>query len=215
MNVDIFVLALIFQSILFTMLSSTCRYFANSSKRACCPGSTHKLLPLYIYAGFLTVLHVGDIGYLIFIAVITADKCAAMCALGVTICIASFGISVKLLTRAHKQLSESDSTVSFNSTASESLIVVSTVSDNPTLSFADRQTMLTINSFRAPDEEMRYCCRICHSRIKRGSIGIMLHCRHTFDQQCMEKWLLSSSACPVCREDLTTSIYQRTKKLSL
>ncbi|CAL9773561.1 unnamed protein product [Musa acuminata subsp. burmannicoides] len=49
-------------------------------------------------------------------------------------------------------------------------------------------------------------CAVCLSTVDEGETLRMLPaCQHTFHAECIDRWLLSSSTCPVCRTEADSS----------
>lgn len=57
-------------------------------------------------------------------------------------------------------------------------------------------------------------CSICQTEWDReGSIFVMPECRHSFDQDCIEKWLEQSIRCPICKGSVRKNLILALEKL--
>lgn len=53
------------------------------------------------------------------------------------------------------------------------------------------------------DEVIDQCCLICMDNFKiRELKRILPKCKHCYHKKCIDKWLMQSASCPVCRDNL-------------
>jgi hypothetical protein len=57
-------------------------------------------------------------------------------------------------------------------------------------------TKVTINK----DKEL--FCVICQEKVEENKIIRRLKCSHSFDLECIDKWLVSNKNCPACKDDV-------------
>ena len=64
----------------------------------------------------------------------------------------------------------------------------------------------------AEEEETNLVCSICHDDYKVGEVLRLLKvCPHSFHAECVDKWILQHSTCPICRSDISSVIKEDIK----
>ena len=54
---------------------------------------------------------------------------------------------------------------------------------------------------RATSEDCKEQCVVCLENFTKGQVMRILPCKHAFHRQCIDKWLESSTTCPICKHD--------------
>ena len=62
-----------------------------------------------------------------------------------------------------------------------------------------------INDIKRSNEILKDDCSICLN--KENKEIMILNCNHNFHSDCLQKWLIRSKKCPICRNEITTIIY--------
>jgi hypothetical protein len=62
-----------------------------------------------------------------------------------------------------------------------------------------------INDIKRSNEILKDDCSICLN--KENKEIMILNCNHNFHSDCLQKWLVKSKKCPICREEVISILY--------
>lgn len=67
----------------------------------------------------------------------------------------------------------------------------------PTIDTLLTHTTLSVHSTNEGEDSVQ--CSICHNELQENCIVRRLGCNHSFHSGCIDRWLISSNTCPICR----------------
>ena len=61
---------------------------------------------------------------------------------------------------------------------------------------------MVLNTKVSLNKDKELFCVICQEKVEENKIIRSLKCTHSFDLECIDKWLVNNKNCPACKDDV-------------
>jgi hypothetical protein len=61
---------------------------------------------------------------------------------------------------------------------------------------------MVLNTKVSLNKDKELFCVICQEKVEENKIIRSLKCAHSFDLECIDKWLVNNKNCPACKDDV-------------